>query len=77
MPGLRVPEPEAPQHAPLEGAAPRQEYRRLAGPWRGPKAKSEKSRAKLPPIDGKASLTVMMALQSGLIREADMLKHLT
>ena len=32
MPGLRVPEPEAPQYAPLEGAAPQQEYRQLAGP---------------------------------------------
>ena len=29
---LRVPEPEAPQNAPLEGAAPQQEYLQLAGP---------------------------------------------
>ena len=32
MPGLRVPEPEAPKYAPLEGASPQQEYRQLAGP---------------------------------------------
>ena len=31
-PGLRVPEPEAPQYAPLEGAAPQQEYLQLASP---------------------------------------------
>ena len=31
-PGLRVPEPEAPQNAPLEGPAPQQEYPQLAGP---------------------------------------------
>ena len=27
IPGLRVPEPEDPQYAPLEGATPQQEYR--------------------------------------------------
>ena len=32
MLGLRVLEPEAPQYAPLEGAAHQQEYRQLAGP---------------------------------------------
>ena len=31
-PGLRVPEPEALQNAPLEGAAPQQEYPQLADP---------------------------------------------
>ena len=31
-PGLRVPKPEVPQNAPLEGAAPQQEYLQLAGP---------------------------------------------
>ena len=31
-PGLRVPEPEAPQNAPLEEAAPQQEYLQLVGP---------------------------------------------
>ena len=31
-PGLRVSEPEVPQNAPLEGAAPEQEYLQLAGP---------------------------------------------
>ena len=30
--GLRVPELEAPQNAPLEGAAPQQEYLQLTGP---------------------------------------------
>ena len=30
MLGLRVPEPEAPQYAPLEGATHQQEYRQLA-----------------------------------------------
>ena len=32
MLGLRVPEPEAPQYAPLKGATHQQEYRQLAGP---------------------------------------------
>ena len=32
MSRLRVPEPEAPQYAPLEGAAPQQEYRQRDGP---------------------------------------------
>ena len=31
-PVLRVPEPKAPQNAPLEGAAPQQKYLQLAGP---------------------------------------------
>ena len=31
-PVLRVPEPKAPQNAPLEGAAPQQKYIQLAGP---------------------------------------------
>ena len=33
MSGLRVSEPDSPQYAPLEGAAPQQEYWQLAGPW--------------------------------------------
>ena len=41
----RVPEPEAPQYAPLEGAAPQQEYRQLADPRLGPEAEGEKSGA--------------------------------
>ena len=69
MPELRVPKPEAPQYAPLEGAAPQQEYQQSAGPQLGPEAK-------LPPIDNKDGLTVTTALQLRLIREADMLKHL-
>ena len=44
MSGLRVPEPEAPQYAPLEGAAPQQKYRQPAGPRLGPEAEGEKSR---------------------------------
>ena len=40
-PGLRVPEPEAPKNAPLEGVAPQQEYLQLDGP----RLKGEKSEA--------------------------------
>ena len=39
--------------------------------------KVKRSGHKLPPIDCKDGLTVTTALQSRLIREADMLKHLT
>ena len=42
---LRVPEPEAPQYAPLEGADPQQEYRQPTGPRLGPEAEGEKSGA--------------------------------
>ena len=42
MPGLRVPELEAPQYAPLEGASPQQEYRQPARPRLGSEAKGEK-----------------------------------
>ena len=42
MSGLRVLEPEAPQYAPLEGAAPQQEHRQPTGPQMGPEAKGEK-----------------------------------
>ena len=45
MPVLRVSEPEAPQYAPLEGAAPQQEYRQLAGPRLGPEVEGDKSGA--------------------------------
>ena len=45
MPGLRVPGPEAPQYAPLEGAAPQQEYRQPTGPRLGSKVEGEKIRA--------------------------------
>ena len=31
-PGSRVPEPEVPQNAPLEGAAPQREYLQIASP---------------------------------------------
>ena len=44
MPVLRVPEPEAPQYAPLEGDAPQQEYRQPAGPRLGQEARGDKSR---------------------------------
>ena len=45
MLGLRVPEPEAPQYALLEGAAPQQEYRQPVGPQLGLEAEGEKSGA--------------------------------
>ena len=40
--GLRVPELEAPQYAPLERAAPQHEYQQPAGPRLGSKAEGEK-----------------------------------
>ena len=63
MSGLRVPEPEVPQYAPLEGAAPQQEYWQPAGPRLGLDAEGENSRA-------------YQRSQSRLIGEANMLKHL-
>ena len=42
---LRVPEHEAPQYAPLEGAAPQQEYRQPADPKLGSEAEGDKSGA--------------------------------
>ena len=45
MPVLRVPEPEAPKYAPLEGATPQQEYWQPAGPRLGPEAEGDKSGA--------------------------------
>ena len=45
----------------------------LGWAWR---RKVKRAGHKLPPIDGKDGLTVMTALQSRLIKEADMLKHL-
>ena len=45
MPVLRVLEPEAPQYAPLKGAAPQLEYRQPAGPRVGLETEGEKSGA--------------------------------
>ena len=49
---------------------------RNIGSWLVLNWKGKRARHKLPPIDGKAGLTVTTTLQSRLIKEADMLKHL-
>ena len=49
---------------------------RNIGSWLVLGWKGKRAGHKLPLINGKAGLTVMMVLQSRLIKEADMLKHL-
>ena len=57
---LRMLEPEAPQYALLEVAAPLQEGQLLAGPWLAPEVK--RVGPSLPSVNCKDGLVVSMAL---------------
>ena len=58
MRGLRVPEPEAPQYALVEGVVPHKNI----GSWLVLSWKGNRAGHKLPPVDGKAGLRVMTVL---------------